>query len=170
MKKTYITVLLMLVTAGLYAQSDGIALRFSANHTCAYAQLDRVVIENLTQGGSTVLHYPDTVITFITTDIHTPDGIDDALYVSQNYPNPFSGKTNIEIYVPGSDLFYINVYDLTGRKVTAYEKWLEQGMHHFAFYACNKQTYIFTVSSQLYVQKQLMIQLGAGGGSASSII
>ena len=170
MKKTYIVLLLMLATAGLYAQSDGITLRFSANHTCSFAELDSVVIENLTQGGSTVLHYPDTVITFITTDIHTPDGIHEALYVSQNYPNPFSGKTNIDMYVPGSDLFYINVYDLTGRIVAVYEKWLEQGMHHFAFYGCNKQTYVFTVSSRLFVQKRLMIQLGGGSSASSRII
>ncbi len=170
MKKTCIVLLLILATACLYAQGDGITLRFSANHTCSFAELDSVVIENLTQGGSTVLHYPDTVITFIITDIHTPGGIHDALYLSQNYPNPFSGKTNIDMFVPGSDQFYINVYDLTGRIVVSYEKWLEQGMHHFAFYGCNKQTYVFTVSSQLYVQRRLMIQLDGGGGSSSRVI
>ncbi len=54
-----LSVITTLCITNLHAQSDGVTLRFSANHTCAHAELDSVLIENLSQGGSTTLYYPD---------------------------------------------------------------------------------------------------------------
>ncbi|MGM0649921.1 MAG: hypothetical protein ACQES1_05365, partial [Bacteroidota bacterium] len=38
---------------------------FTANHTCEYAPLDSVLVENLTQGVDTTLYWNDTVLTNI---------------------------------------------------------------------------------------------------------
>lgn len=114
--RTFTLLLLgLLAIATIQAEDNTITLRFTANHTCTYLKLDSVLVENLTRDGSRALYYPDTVMTFVPTFIELPGEARDRLYVSQNYPNPFSAVTDIDIYVPGPDLFRINVYDMVGK-------------------------------------------------------
>ncbi len=159
----------MFVITNINAQDEGITLRFTANHTCSFAELDSIFIENLSQGGTKVLYYPDTVLSLIITNIGIIEGSFGNLYVSQNYPNPFTGETSIDIGVPQRDLFTLDVYDITGRRLTTKELKLEQGMHHFTFFACDKQAYILTVNSKNFSQKQVMIQSGKGSSSSPTI-
>ncbi|TVR73517.1 MAG: T9SS C-terminal target domain-containing protein, partial [Marinilabiliales bacterium] len=151
------------------AEENTMTLRFTANHTCTYIQLDSVLVENLTREGSRALYYPDTVLTIVPTFIDQLDEAYDGLYVSQNYPNPFSAVTDIDIYVPDPDLFRINVHDMSGRLLVVHDAKLEQGMHHFTFHACNQQSYLLTVNSGKYSQRRIMIQSGRGGRSTSRI-
>ncbi len=168
MKK--ITLLLLLLSLTVFKiQGEEIALRFSANHTCAYVQLDSIRLVNLTQGGSTVLYYPDTVWTNVPTNIGVIDGGGGDLYLSQNYPNPFTGETYINIGVPDKDIISVGIYDLTGRALTNSKFTLESGMHRFMFTACDKPAYIINVSSRNYSQQHLMIQIG-GGRKSSPVI
>ncbi|MDA3820190.1 MAG: FISUMP domain-containing protein [Candidatus Delongbacteria bacterium] len=145
-----------------------ISFTFTANQTCEYAPLDSVLVENLTQGGDTVLYYPDTVLS-IYTSIEIQTAMENNFLVSQNYPNPFSSKTKIDMFVPGRDDFTINVYDVTGRQITTYENNLERGMHNFTLNAGNSNNYILTVNSTKYVQKKMMICVGADDNSAARI-
>ncbi|MGM0649920.1 MAG: T9SS type A sorting domain-containing protein [Bacteroidota bacterium] len=146
-----------------------ISFTFTANHTCEYAPLDSVLVENLTQGGDTTLYWNDTVLTFVLTGVEMPAAMENDFHVSQNYPNPFSSKTKIDVFVPEQDDFTINVYDVTGRRVTTYENSLEKGMHNFTFNAGNSSNYILTVNSTKYVQKILMIRVGTGDNPSANL-
>ncbi len=162
--KLILSIFVLLSAHNFKANSEEIILSFSASHDGSWAQLDSVVIENITQSARTTLFYPDTVMSLPTgTNIINPQGHNN-LYVSQNYPNPFSKKTNINIGVIETDNFIINVYDITGRLLTSYKAELEPNVHSFTFYACSEQTYILTVKSNKHIEKQLMIQVGQGGG------
>ena len=163
MKKVTFLLSLKLILLVISAQSNELTLRFSANYMCSYAPLDSVVIENSTRDVSTVLNYPDTVLVISATDIDILEGQFSDLYVSQNYPNPFTAKTLIDVGVPEKDRFKINVYDLTGKNLTTYETELEPGLHLFAFHAGKQQNYILTVNSNKYSQRILMLQTGKGG-------
>ncbi len=165
MKKITIISTFLFVIMGLNSQGQDITLRFTANHTCSYAQLDSILIENLSQGGSTVLYYPDTILSLITTGIDIINENHKNFSVSQNYPNPFSGKTNINIKVPGQDIFIISVYDITGQKLVSQEVTLDKGIHHFTFFACDKQSYILVVNAQNHSERQIMIQTVKGSRS-----
>ena len=169
MKNAILLFLLMFALSGIQAQEQDITLRFSASHGCAHAPLDSVLIENLTQGGETTLIYPDTILSIIITNIDIIEGGQNRLQVSQNYPNPFSAKTSIDVYVPDRDMITLSVYDLTGRKVAVHESILDYGLHHFTFHACNQQTYILRVNSPKHLQKQVMIQVGQSGKTSSEI-
>ncbi|MFO7789209.1 MAG: T9SS type A sorting domain-containing protein, partial [Bacteroidales bacterium] len=150
MKNLQLLILSILASAfTLNAQET--SFTFTANHTCEYAPLDSVLVENLTQGGDTTLYWNDTVLTNIITGVEMPAAMENDFYVSQNYPNPFSSKTKIDVFVPEQDNFTINVYDVTGRRVTTYENRLEKGMHNFTFNAGNSSNYILTVNSTKYV-------------------
>ncbi len=169
MKKITLFLFLIFALNNIQALENGITLRFTANHNDYYSELDSIIVENITQEVSSVLYYPDTVLPLIPTNIDIIEANNNRLYVSQNYPNPFREKTNIDIYAPGRDLFNIAIYDMTGRKLLSHEITLEQGIHHFTFFACNKPNYILNVTSDNYSQKKLMIQIGEGKRSSSEI-
>ena len=155
--------LIILLLTGFNAinlNAQEISFTFTANHTCEYAALDSVLVENLTQGGDTTLYYPDTVLTLVLTGIDQFLTGSNNFYVSQNYPNPFETKTNIDIFLPECDNITIDVYDLLGRKVANYEGSHESGMQHFTFFGGNSKNYILTVSSKKYLQYIQMIQFG----------
>jgi uncharacterized protein (TIGR02145 family) len=157
-----VSLIIMLLTGfnAINLNAQEISFTFTANHTCKYAALDSILIENLTQGGDTTLYYPDTVLTLVLTGIDQFLTGSNNFYVSQNYPNPFETKTNIDIFLPECDDITIDVYDLLGRKVVNYEGSHESGMQHFTFFGGNSKNYILTVSSKKYLQYIQMIQFG----------
>lgn len=151
----------------LHARAEeGIQLTFSAHHHCAHIPIDSVLVRNLDQGGSVTLFYPDTTLTLLAThaaDILKPS---DQLKVSQNYPNPFSEQTYIDVYLPAPDYLTLEVFNLAGRRLTSFGASLSEGQHHFTFQACNQQSYLLKVSSNRFVDQQLMMQMGRGGSAS----
>ncbi|MGC9330833.1 MAG: T9SS type A sorting domain-containing protein [Bacteroidales bacterium] len=154
-------ILLSLLAFAFSLNAQEISFSFTKNHTCTYVNLNSVLIENLTLGGDTTLYYPDTVLTIVLTGNELQDAIENDFYVSQNYPNPFSSQTKIDVFVPEQDDFTINVFDITGRLVVKYEDYLERGLHNFTFAAGNSNNYILTVNSTKFLQKILMIRVGS---------
>ncbi len=163
------TFFVLFVTSGCFAQAENITIRFSAEYMCAYSPLDSILIENISQGGSHVIYYPDTVLSNAATNIYNITDDPSTFYVSQNYPNPFAETTHFDIGVPAADQFTIRIYDITGRLQAGQELRLEPGLHHFSFQACNKQNYILRVSAGTYSSQLIMIQTGKGRGATSSI-
>jgi len=150
-------------------QAQNVLLEFNANHTCTEVNLDSIWIENLTQGGKMVLYYPDNTANLIITDIGEFDPEPEHLYVSQNYPNPFSALTYIDVFLATPDAVSLFVYDLKGRTVASHEDMLEEGMHRFSFSAGAESTYILNVTSGKQVEKRIMLQMGTTGPAASEI-
>jgi hypothetical protein len=167
MKKTKLFILIMFATFAV--QSQSVVLEFHANHTCTQVGLDSIWIQNLTQGGKMVLYYPDNIAVFVTTDIGNFDPEHNHLYVSQNYPNPFSALTYIDVYLAMPEVLSLNVYDLKGRTVAKHEDTMEEGMHRFSFSAGIEKTYILTVTSNKHVEKRIMLQMGVAGTNVSEI-
>jgi len=167
MKKSNLLIIILFVS--IIAKAQDITLKFSAHHTCTHHALDSIWIENLTQDGKMVLYYPDTIASFVLTDIEEFEPWNNNLYVSQNYPNPFSAKTYFDVYLAAPDVVSLNVYDLTGRSVARHEDMLEEGVHQFSFSAGMETTYILTVSSGKHVEKQIMLQMGATGTVGSEL-
>jgi len=111
-QKTYIT-LILLVFSLSFSSAQIVELTFTGEYGTSYVPLTSVIIENITQGGDTVLNYPDTVITLGTVGIVEGSGVND-FSVQQNYPNPFDSKTNIDIFLPEADNIEITVHNMIG--------------------------------------------------------
>ena len=157
-----VSLIIMLLTGfnAIILNAQEISFTFTANYSCEYADLDSILIENLTQGVDTTLYYPDTMLNIALTGIDQFLTGSNNFYVSQNYPNPFETKTNIDVFLPECDNITIDVYDLLGRKVANYEGTLESGLQHFTFFGGNSKNYILIVSSKKYWQYIQMIQSG----------
>ena len=61
-KKIIPLVVFTVLSLGLYAQTSTVNLTFSAIIDDDYLRLDSVMVMNRTQGGSTMLYFPDTVL------------------------------------------------------------------------------------------------------------
>jgi uncharacterized protein (TIGR02145 family) len=121
-----------------------IDLTFTAVDSAAYVQLSSIKIMNRTQGGDTVLYWPDTVLSFNYVGIYENPIEENAFQVYQNYPNPVANQTTISLYIPVQDKVGIIVTDILGRVVVQSEKVLHEGTHSFRFTPGNGNLYFFT--------------------------
>jgi uncharacterized protein (TIGR02145 family) len=170
MKKLLLSFVLILASLVFTSNAQTISFSFTTNHSCNYVASDSIFIENLTQGGDTSLYWNDTVLTIILNDINEINARLTRFYVSQNYPNPFETKTDIDVFVPEKDEFSIFVYDMAGREVANYKNILKYGMHNFTFHAGNSKSYILNVQSDKYTHYIQMIQFGQVGNENPQIV
>jgi len=147
--KTLLSILAFGIIVSAFSQKPTMELTFTAENNGQYVPLDSIFIENLTQGGDTTLYSPDTVLSLENTSgINEIDLSDNSFYISQNYPNPFMGKTTFNLYLPEKEYINITVQDLLGKERVQYENELKQGNHSFTFYSSSEKFYLLTISGK----------------------
>lgn len=142
-----------------FSQWDPMEITFTAIKNQQHISIDSIVIENLTQGGDTTLYAPDTVLTINNYLVGISDQLvdDNNISISQNYPNPFHGKTEFNLYLSDKENISITVQDILGRECANFENNLPQGNHSFAFYSRNEMYYILKVKGKHAIQTIKMI-------------
>lgn len=134
-----------------------------------YQQLDSIVVVNHSKNWERTIVYPDTILI---ARYHGTGGIEQASAVSdalsQNVPNPFDGKTEVELYVAENNKVLLQVYDMVGKLYAQYEEWLSAGMYRFSISLTMAQAYLLSanVGNKSYSIK--MVNLGNGGGNVIS--
>ena len=128
--------------------------------------LDRIVIENKSKGWVETLNYPDTIAVLTQgSGIKEESAIDFVL--NQNVPNPFEESTIVSLCVPEAGNVELEMYDLSGKKVSGYSAYFTAGKHQFRVSAKSPQTYMLTAH---YAQQTVSIKMiSAGYGSANQI-
>jgi len=160
MKKSLYTLAVILVFYSSVIHAQMVELTFTGKSDIDYVKLDSVVIENITQGGDTILYYPDTVVMLGTV------GIDEDLkhngFDIQNYPNPFNNQTNIDIYLPESSYLEISIYNSIGKQVSNFNNNFKSGLHSFSFSAGDASLYFLTAKYKSGSRTIKMTSLGTG--------
>ena len=148
--KTLLSVMAFGLFVSAFSQNSTMELTFTAQNNGQYVPLDSILIENLLQGGDTTLYAPDTVLVLdYVTSIGNNETIEgNSFFVSQNYPNPFKGKTKVNLYLPEGENIKISVRDIVGRELTHYQKTLNRGNHTFSFYSGKGTYYFLTVTGK----------------------
>jgi len=149
MKKTFylIFVLAFAFIVNTFGQKQTIELAFTAQYQTQYVMLDSIYIENLTQGGDTILYAPDSVLVLdFVTGIAANPALNEGFCVSQNRPNPFTEQTIINIFLPEADHLHLSVINLLGQKVAIFENSLDAGNYSFVFYPGEDRSYILTAT------------------------
>ncbi|NQU50940.1 MAG: T9SS type A sorting domain-containing protein [Bacteroidetes bacterium] len=148
--KIFLSILALGLVLISFSQESSMELTFTAENNEQYVPLDSILIENLTQGGDTTLYAPDTVLVLdYVTGIGDNKTINNNKFtVSQNYPNPFKGKTEVNLFIPEKDDIKITVQDILGKELAHYENSLNRGNHTFSFYSGNEKYYLLTVSGK----------------------
>ena len=137
MNRTRLTATLLFIvllgSTNAFAQKSSIILTFTAMDGSEPLQLDSLKVMNRTQGGDTVLYWPDNVLNLHIVGVHEQAESENTFKVFQNYPNPVSNHTTISIFVPEKDLVRLRLSDPSGRILVATDKILDKGMHFFEF-------------------------------------
>jgi uncharacterized protein (TIGR02145 family) len=124
---------------------------------------------NRTQGGDTVMFWPDTVLSIDYFGLNDHPIEENVFQVFQNYPNPSDGQTTVSLYIPEKDKVTLMITDNLGRKITQYERVLNKGKHSFLFVPGNGNLYYLTAIWQGYSSsiKMICVPSYSPGGKAS---
>jgi len=129
-----------------FSQNPTLELTFTAIDSAIHIQLDSIKVINRTQGGDTVLVWPDTVLVLdIQTRIQNKNNQYGGLQVFQNIPNPVKDQTTVTLYIPDKGNVSIMISDILGRTLISTERELEKGKHSFRFIPGNGKLFIFNV-------------------------
>jgi len=142
MKKTvyFIPVLIFVLFTNSFSQKPVIEFSFTATHYGQHLLLDSIYVENLTQGGDTMLYAPDTTLVLeYVAGIFNYGLAENNFFVSQNYPNPFNSQTSFDIDLHVKDNIKIAIYDILGKKVGSFKSNLNPGIHSFTFLPGNEK-------------------------------
>ena len=151
---------LFLISSGSVC-AQTIELTFTAEYNSQHIQMDSIYIRNLSQSSDTVLYYPDTVLYISNVGMYEFEPAKSVLSVSQNYPNPFTHQTSVNVSVSKDELVSVCVFDIMGRKLGGYENYLSAGNHVFSFYAGADNYYLFSVTTPY--GKKMIKMFGCGG-------
>ncbi len=114
-----------------------ITLTFSAIQNGLHQPLDSINIENLTQGGDTMLHAPDTVLELTDiSSIHDMNSVDHAgLWLNPVYPGYGGAPLQVRLSLAKPEQVTLRLYDVAGREHAALTERLMAGEHCFHVHA-----------------------------------
>jgi len=160
-KITFLTITLFAFVA-LRAQDYQISFTGSGESTT----IETIQVQNLTQStslklnGSDVLHLRATV----TAIDHLPASGDNSLQI---YPNPMIGNSTIEFEIPKAGNVIIELYTITGEKVTSIQKSLQAGIQKFKVSGLNAGIYTVNVKTDNIFYSGKIISNGISNGKAN---
>lgn len=126
-----------------------IELKFTAEKNGQFLALDSILIMNMSQYSDTTLYYPDTTLVLeIPAGLNEP-GAPHNLILIENYPNPFSDRATINVYIPEQGDYRISVQNLAGQILSFEELFLDNGYHWFTFLPGSENCYIFSIGNSV---------------------
>ncbi len=181
-------VFLLFLATGIISGTMGqntIDLTFTAVDIAAHVLLDSIKVMNRTQGGETVIYWPDTSLsleinqgdlllyvgyaTFSTVGVQEVSNEDSSFDLYQNYPNPFQDQSLISIYLPQKGKVHMMITDLQGEVVLRTDRQLDGGHHSFRFFPDGGNLYFLTVQLKGIRRSITMITTGQDDGKSCSL-
>ncbi len=180
--KPKLTLLFALIISCLMTlgQRSAIELTFTAVNNTTYVQLDSIKIMNRTQGGETMIYWPDTTISleitpgdlllYIGHATLSPFGVQE---ISQdieqfklfpNFPNPVYDQSTVSMWIPETGVLNVMVMDVQGRIILTDDWQLDRGHHFFRFIPGDGTLYFLTASWNGVVQSIKILTTEHQGG------
>ena len=151
------------------SKSQTIELTFTAVDSTQWVQLDSIKVMNRTQGGDTVLYWPDTVLSLYYVGIYEKPVEENAFQVFQNFPNPVTDQTTISLFIPEKDEVGIIITDLIGRVIIKSDRLLDKGTHFFRFTPGEGNLYFFTAQWRCNSSSIKILQTASNSYGKSSL-
>ena len=165
MKRILLNVFIVLLCLPNFAQT--VTLTFTACDTNGrYVQLDRVVVNNITEGWQETIYWPDTVLTLqVGSGIGAVETHEHAsLQLSQNTPNPFHGTTFATLMLPEAGDVLVEITDISGRVVETHGcVSLQEGTHQLRVTLSSAGVYLLTARMNGQSSSIKMVNQGDGG-------
>jgi len=118
------------------------------------ANVENVIVENLTQGTIAEVPGDETLELFFTVDVMNISADNGNLQI---YPNPSKGNATVIFNTQYSGETKISVYDITGREINYLNSDLSEGMHKFVISGLRQGMYFIHASSSHYQYTKTII-------------
>ncbi len=143
--KIFFSVPALALMISAFGQRPTLELIFTAIDNASYVQLDSIKVMNRTQGGDTVLYWPDTILVLdYQAGITEINNEEKNLRVFQNYPNPVINHTTLTLYLPEKGEVNLVITDILGHQVINTGRMLDKGYHSFRFTPGSGEIFFFT--------------------------
>jgi len=165
--------MVFLISGSTYAQRGDLILSFSGKNieTNTAVPLESVFINNITKGCDTTL-YGETPFLYLL----WPSGINDNIIgnnvsftLQPNYPNPFSGTTNLKIELLEKENLRLLLSDINGASIYEFEIELYRGLHTFEV-EIGKNSICFLSVSNGEISKSIKLISNVTSSSSNQII
>ncbi|MBR4218052.1 MAG: T9SS type A sorting domain-containing protein [Bacteroidales bacterium] len=162
MKKILLLAIALTSTMTMFAQTSLTLMFKGRDQHNARVQLDNVTIQNVTRGWTEAIFFPDTVYT-----LTVGTGVADYLLHNgmQVMPNPFEGKTQVNIRSAKREKTTITVVDINGKQCAEYCGTLSDGDNYFEIQLTTPQTYILSVQTSDGTRSLKMVNVGNAGNN-----
>jgi uncharacterized protein (TIGR02145 family) len=167
-----LSIAIFAMVMGVYPQEESITLTFDAQYQGEAIPLDSIFIQNLTQGGDTMLYWPETNVVI---DIET--GISETIQSSgkrfeirQNIPNPFTDMTTVRVLIAEKGYLEMTVRNIMGQNIAFYAGTLDAGTHRFTFYPVNDRFFLLSAFFNGETRSIKMISNGSRFSGQSSLV
>ena len=145
MKKLSFLLAATAIILGQQALSQNITLTFTGvSNSGNYVRLDSVKIRNNTRFWEETVIYPDS--TFVIPQVGIAAATDGAAVVV-SHPNPYYGNTHVSVYVHENIDATLQLFTLSGQKVSERTATLQAGDNLFEIRTGAAQVYLFTVTT-----------------------
>jgi uncharacterized protein (TIGR02145 family) len=161
-------------------QKLSIDLSFTATNNTAYVKLDSIKVMNRSQGGESIIYYPDTTLSLEITPGDTllyigystgfPVGVreikqeNSSFHLFQSYPNPVNEHSMISMYIPRDGIVSIMGNDIQGRVIFSIKQQVDKGIHFFRFSPGNSSLYFLSALWEGMIQSIKIINTGTNIG------
>jgi len=157
-----------IMVANAFGQNS-VTLSFSGINGTTYYPPDSIKVKNITRNCDTVLYYPDTLLIFNYTGIGEVQNPLNGFKIMQNYPNPVSDRTTINVFVPEKDMVCLYFTDIIGCRLFTTKIMLDEGCQSFSFTPADVDLYLVTASWRGKSNTIRVLNTGRGSGSSCSL-
>ena len=162
MRKAF-TLSLLLTFAIIVTAQETVTLRFtSTTPSGSYYPFDVVNVTNVTRGWTESLAYPDTTMVLTSYDGLKENNIDN-MVLSDPYPNPMSGKSDVLFRMDQTGYINIKLMDIKGNMIVGFNDILEDGFYKIRLNIDKPQIVFLVVrtDNNQYVKKVLNMNCGS---------
>ena len=125
--QTLLLTLLMAGGSGAMAQDIDLRLRTFLNYYPV--QCDSIVVQNTTQGTSTTLYYPDTMLSNHTVGIEEFEGTNRELRMGLLTANPYQDRVEVLLTLPRTETVELSISNELGQLELVKTEKLSAGQH-----------------------------------------
>ncbi|MEX0997698.1 MAG: FISUMP domain-containing protein [Flavobacteriaceae bacterium] len=149
-KTTFLFIIFTLITTPFLGQTETITLNFDANISGEPIQVESILVENLTQGGTTELFPPNFELQLKYEVLNIPDffpnpskGIN-----LTSFPNPITTTAQIKLHIYQAGPVTLAVYNALGQRLVKTTKELAATTHTFEFQPGKDKIYFVVANTQ----------------------
>lgn len=161
-KKVFFILFAVLISSIAKLQAQDYQISFAGSG--ASTTVETVQVQNLTKGISLTLNGSDVLHLIGTTGIKSASASDKSLRI---YPNPMTNNCNIEFEVSKAGVVIVDLFDITGKKVSSLQNDLPSGLLKFNVNGLNSGVYTITITTENGIFSSKIISNCKDAGTAT---